>query len=101
MTVKGIIRNGRIEVDEPINLPDGTELRIPIPDLPPTLGIRDDEWSDAPEAIVAWIGWYDSLEPLEITPAERAAWNAARQEEKQHELGQWEKCSKRIEEHFP
>jgi hypothetical protein len=100
-TVKAIIRNGRIEVDEPIDLPDGTELTIPIPDLAPTLGIRDDEWSDTPEAIEAWIRWYDSLEPLDFTPAERAAWKAALQEERQHELAQWEKRSQLIEEHFP
>jgi len=76
-TIKAIVRNGRIEVDEPIDLPDRTELRIPIPDFAPTLGIRDDEWSDTPEAIEAWIRWYDLLEPMEFTPAERAAWNAA------------------------
>jgi len=88
-------------VDEPIDLPDGTELRIPIPDFAPTLGIRDDESSDTPEAIEAWIRWYDSLEPLEFTPTEHAAWNLAREEEKQQELAQWEKRSQRLEELFP
>jgi hypothetical protein len=37
-TIKAIVRNGRIEVDEPIDLPDGTELRIPIPDPAPPFG---------------------------------------------------------------
>ena len=72
-TIKAIIRNGRIEVDEPIDLPDGTELTIPIPASSATLGIRDEDWSDTPEAIEAWIRWYDALEPLDFTPAERAA----------------------------
>jgi hypothetical protein len=63
-TITAIVRNGRIEVDEPIDLPDGTELTIPIPHLPAILGIRDKDWSDTPEAIDAWIHWYDSLEPL-------------------------------------
>src|SRR6266436_3299844 len=54
-TIKAIIRNGRIEVEEPIDLPDGTELTIPIPALPATLGIRDEDWSDTPEAIEATI----------------------------------------------
>jgi hypothetical protein len=100
-TIKGIVRNGRIEVNERIDLPDGTELRIPIPDVAASLGIRDDEWPDSPEAIDAWIRWYDSLDPLEFTASERAAWEAARQEEKHFELGQWEKRSQEIEEHFP
>jgi hypothetical protein len=100
-TIKAIIRNGRIEVDEPIDLPDGTELTIPLPVLPAPLGIRDEDWSDTPEAIESWIRWYDSLEPLEFTPAERAAWEAARGEQKQYELAQWEKRSEHLEEHFP
>jgi hypothetical protein len=99
-TIKAIIRNGRIEVDEPIDLPDGTELTIPIP-VSPGLGIRDEDWSDSPEAIEAWIQWYDSLEPLEFTPQERAAWEAARREQKNFELAQWEKRSEQIEGHFP
>jgi hypothetical protein len=62
-TIKATIRNGRIEVDEPIDLPDGTELTIPLPVLPAPLGKRDEDWSDTPEAIEAWIRWYDALEP--------------------------------------
>ena len=99
-TINAIVRNGQIEVDEPIDLPDGTELTIPIPDADATLGIRDDEWSDTPEAIEAWIRWYDSLEPLDFAPGERAAWVAARQEQKQVELAEWDKGSQRLEEHF-
>jgi hypothetical protein len=53
--IKAIIRNGRIEVDHPLDLPDGTELTIAIPDPPKTLGIRDEDWSDTAEAIAAWI----------------------------------------------
>jgi hypothetical protein len=54
-TIKAIVRNGRIEVDKPIDLPDGTELTIPLPGTPQTLGMREEDWSDAPEAIEAWI----------------------------------------------
>ena len=32
MTVlKGVVSNGRIELDEPLNLPNGTVLMIPLP----------------------------------------------------------------------
>ena len=30
-TIKAIVRNGRIEVADPIDLPDGTELTIAVP----------------------------------------------------------------------
>ena len=99
-TIKAIIRNGRIEVDSPIDLPDGTELTIPIPVLPPAPGSGAEDGSDTPEAIEAWIRWYDSLEPLSFTPEERAAWDAARLEQKQYELAQWEKRSQSLEGHF-
>jgi hypothetical protein len=98
--IKAIVRNGRIEVDDPINLPDGTELAIPIPDHAPTIGIREEDWSDSPEAIEAWIRWFDALEPLEWTNEERAAWQSARQEQRDYELAEWDKRSGHMEGHF-
>jgi hypothetical protein len=100
-TVKAIIRNGRIEVDAPIDLPDGTELTISLPDAAQILRTREQDQADPPEAVEAWIRWYDSLEPLEFTSQERAAWEAARQAQKEFELAQWEKHSKDLERHFP
>ncbi len=99
--IKAIVRKGRIEIDEPIDLPDGTELMIPIPDGHAPFGMGDDDDSDTPEAIEAWIRWYDSLEPVEFTPEERAAWDAARREQKEYELARWEERSEKIEKHFP
>lgn len=99
-TIKGVVRQGRIEVDRPVNLPDGTELSIPIPTEGAMLGIRDDDWSDSPEGIEAWIRWYDALEPVEFTPEERAAWEAARREQRQFELSQWEPRSQEMEQQF-
>jgi hypothetical protein len=74
-TIKGIVRNGRIEVDQPLNLPDGTELTIPIPSAAVSRN-GSDERSDTHEEIEAWIRWYDSLEPIVLTADERAAWEA-------------------------
>ena len=50
-----------------------------------TLGVREEDWSDTPEAIASWLQWYDSLEPLEMTPEEEAEWQAARQAQKDFE----------------
>ena len=99
--IKAIARNGRIEVDDPIDLPDGTELTIPIPDSTATSRLADEDRPESPAAIAEWIRWYDALEPLAFTPEERAAWQAARKEQKEFELAQWQKRSERIEDRFP
>jgi hypothetical protein len=98
-TVKAVVRNGQIELEKPVDLPDGTVLIIPLPDLPGFNGSPDAY--GLPEAAESWIRWYDALEPLEFTPEERAAWDEARQQQKDFELAQWEKNSQQIEKQFP
>lgn len=69
-TIKAVVRNGRIETNEPLRLPEGTELLIPVPE---SSADESDAWDDSPEGIAAWLAWADSLEPLIFTDAERAA----------------------------
>ena len=68
--LKGVIRNGRVEVAEPIDLPDGTELLFSVPDG--TSADDEDGWDVSPAGIDAWLKWCDSLQPLKITPEEQA-----------------------------
>jgi len=69
-TMKADVRNGRIETDDPLDLPEGTELLIPVP-VP---GADDEnDWDNSPEGIAAWLAWADSLEPLVFTDEERFA----------------------------
>jgi hypothetical protein len=73
-TIKAVIRNGRIETDVPLDLPEGTELLIPIPDLS---GDVERDWDNSPEGIAAWLDWADSIQPLvrtEQEAAEAEAW---------------------------
>jgi hypothetical protein len=60
-TIKAVLRNGRIETEEPLDLPEGTELLIPIPDR---CGDEESAWDTSPEGIAAWLNWADSLLPL-------------------------------------
>ena|SRR5437016_143017 len=82
--IKATIRNGRIETDKPLNLPDGTQLIIP---LPSQISDDDEGWDNSPAGIVAWLKWYDSLQPLIFTEQERAALESDRQARKE-----WEKA---------
>ncbi|HUY34298.1 MAG TPA: hypothetical protein VMV69_16240 [Pirellulales bacterium] len=76
--VKGTVQNGHIVLDRPTDLPEGCRVIVE-PMMEVTFGIREEDWSDAAEAIVAWLQWYDSLEPLQRTPQEEVEWQVARE----------------------
>ncbi|HEV3143247.1 MAG TPA: hypothetical protein VGZ47_05110 [Gemmataceae bacterium] len=88
-TVRGIYRNGKIEIITPVDWPDGCEVLAEPASPEDSLGIGEEDWSDSPEAIEAWLKWYDSLEPLNFTAEERAAWEVARQAQKEFEKGEF------------
>src|SRR5439155_9451172 len=69
--IKAVVRKGKLETERPIDLPDGTELLIPIAE---TSSENEEGWDNTPEGVAAWLKWYDSLEPLIFTEAEKAAW---------------------------
>ena len=88
-TIKAVVRNGRIEVDEPLDLPDGTVLQIPLPD--DAAKAKDDE-PMSPEEIQQVLAAMDRMEPLRMTDAELAAWEADRHARREAEKarGMWE-----------
>jgi hypothetical protein len=51
-----------------------------------SVGAREEDWSNSPEAVADWLAWYDSLEPLEFTPAEQADLAEWRQEVKEYTI---------------
>ena len=83
--VKGIVKNGQIVVGEPLDWPDGTEVIVRQVAEEETFGVPEEDRQDTPEAIAAWIQWFDSIEPLQMTPEEEAEWQAARQAQKEFE----------------
>ncbi len=60
--VLGIVRGGRIELDEPLDLPDGTEITIPLPG-----GVNDDT-PVTPEEIARTLVAMQLIQPLDIPP---------------------------------
>lgn len=70
--IRGVVRNGRIEVETPLNLPDGTELLIAVPEGTSSPPAAEPAWDNSPEGIAEWLAWLDSLPTLTITPEEEA-----------------------------
>ncbi len=68
---KGVIRGGRVEVEEPIDLPDGSPVIVQPANGEPAEQVEEG-WDTSPEGIAAWLKWSDSLEALKITAEEQA-----------------------------
>jgi hypothetical protein len=85
-------KNGQIVPDGPVNLPEGCRLAVE-PELAEsgTIGISEEDWPKSPEAISAWLDWYDSLEPLIFTPEEEADIAQGRQKVKDYTIANMHK----------
>ena len=89
--VRGVVRNGRIEVETPINLPDGTELLIPLPEGVSPSPVSEVGWDNSPEGIAAWLAWLNALPTLTITPEEEADTAAWRKKMSEYGIATMEK----------
>jgi hypothetical protein len=72
--IKTVVQNGRIELAAPSDWPEGCEVIIE--PLAPTLekiGLDESEWRDDPASLADWDAWLNTIEPLEFTPEEAAA----------------------------
>ena len=88
-SIRTTVQDGRIDISVAADLPEGTEVEVRIRPLLVQTELNAEIWDDTPEGIEAWIKAANALEPLLLTPEERAAWDSAVAERKQ-----WEK------EHF-
>jgi len=78
LRLKGTIRNGRVEVDEPINLPEGTEVIVA------TETPGRDEGPVPPEEIAYDLAAMRRLLPLDISDANAAELDAWEKKLNQH-----------------
>ncbi len=91
---RGIARDGQVIIAAPLNVPDGTEVFVTTGGLDAEAG--SDDWDDSPEGVAAWLRWYDSLQPLIYTDEEKAAWEAARREQKAWEIAHFDENAERL-----
>lgn len=76
-TMLGVIRGGRVELDTPTRLPDGTRVRVEPADQNDGF-MREEDWPTTPEGIEELVRRMEAIEPLILTPEDEARIAAAR-----------------------
>ena len=98
--IRGTIQDGKIILDAPTELPNGTRVTVqPTGSEYVGVGIREEDWPTTPEGIAALLAKMDQIQPF-LTPEEEAAWRQALAEQKAWEIANWDKHNKQIEELF-
>lgn len=98
--IKAHWRKGRIVPEQRVHLPEGCPLIVkPVADED-TIGMREEDWEDTPEAIDDWLRWYDALQPLKMKQSDWEQWEAALQAQKEFEKGNFEKRARKLEKLF-
>lgn len=73
---RGTYRAGRIELDSPVDWPDGARVAIVPADN--AFGLSESVWQDTPAARQKLLADLDAAEPLEFGPQDEAEIAAAR-----------------------
>ena len=97
MTIKAMVRDGRIEAVGPIPFSNGTVLNVTPSsesDLTP------DDFDNSPEAIQAWLDAFDKLEPLELTDADQKLIAEARRTDREWELAHFDERAEKLRKLF-
>jgi hypothetical protein len=91
--IKATVRGGRIELEVPKDWPDGTEVAIQ------PLEKESTAEGDVlpPEEIARLLAVMDRMEPLQLTDAERAAWETERQARKDWEKAEFAKRAEKLQ----
>ena len=75
-------RDGRIEIDSRVDWPEGTRLEV----LPiESVAMNEADWPTTAEGIAELLKRMDDCEPLEMSDAEYATWEAERRVEKERQ----------------
>ena len=72
IVMKGVVQNGQVIVEEPINLPDGSKVTITAQPQENFAGVADNERPMTPDEIVRTLAAMDRIEPFDISPEEEA-----------------------------
>jgi len=96
-TIKATVAGRRLELDVPVDWPDGTEVEIH-----PLYGVaHGDEDRLSAEEIAQTLAAMDQIEPWEMTDAQSAAWEAQRQSRKEGDIAEFFVRSEKLRRMWP
>lgn len=96
--IGGTIQDGKVILDHPPAWPNGKRVWVVDPGRGSELMMMtEDEQGTDPEAITKWVEWFDSLQPLILTPEDEERIRKAREDQKAFELAHWEERSHKLE----
>jgi hypothetical protein len=98
--IHAVWKNGQIVPTQPVDWPEGTALAVGPIDASLVTDPAGDLLGDDPASIERWLAWFDSLEPLNFTPEEEAAWQAARREHRHWEKSRFDERAERLRDLF-
>jgi hypothetical protein len=99
-SIHAVWKNGQIVPTQPVDWPEGTALAVePLEGLVEAES-QGDLLGDDDASIARWLAWFDTLEPLDFTPEEEAAWQAARRERRDLEKSRFNERAERLKEMF-
>jgi hypothetical protein len=99
-TIHAIWKDGQIVPTQAVDWPERTALTVEPIEGSLVTHPEGDLLGDDPASIARWLAWFDSLEPLEFTPEEEAAWQAARRERRDWEKAKFDERAERLKAMF-
>ncbi len=94
---KGIIQRGQVVINEPINLPDGSEVTITGYPHGQFAADENNDRPPTPEEIAALLAAMDAVEPFSWTDEERLAWEAERKARKEWEKAHFQEEAEKLQ----
>ncbi|HVC93663.1 MAG TPA: hypothetical protein VND64_08235 [Pirellulales bacterium] len=92
MAIKATVKGRRLELDVPDDWPDGTEVEI----QPLGQGTNGNADAMSPQQIAETLAAMDQVEPMDLSDAEQAAWEAERRARKEGEKAEFLEHAKKL-----
>jgi hypothetical protein len=94
--IQAIWKHGRIIPTPLVDWPDGTALVVEPIGESPAAENAGNLLDDDPASIERWLAWFETPEPPDFAPEEEAAWQAARQEQREWEKARFDARAERL-----